>query len=286
LAHIRKWFGRSEPFEGWPAHDGLPQVFKFVDRPTPGKATLITFGLSHELLNSPSGKLREELMCVVLAAQADSALAQRIAIEAAFAQSFRRPILPDYVGSVGDTISSRPRFRAFWASAPRDFGDDFGHVDSDGAPFRIVQIVPLTPGEHDHAQEVGGHQFGHDVEGLTQSLVDLDRPSLFDPVAPDGGYRWAGLIDFDVLSDEERVSAAAISQLLRGDLAKLGFDLEPKLHPGPQSERMWVQLVDVLEDSYVGLLANTPVYLVELSEGQEVSFEARHVLDVLPNRDH
>lgn len=281
--HIKRWFGQTGPFAGWPAQAGLPQVLEFTGHPTDGLTTLMTFGLSHYVLGDSSGQLREELLCVGRSPQVDGALAHRLAVEAALAATKGRAILPDDVGSIGDPIASRPQFREFWACLPHGFGDGFGSVLAVGLPFHLVQVVPLTAGEVDHAQMIGGHQFGHDVEDLWADLVNLDRTSLFAPIRPVDGFRWAGLVDFDASPDEDRVSPDAISRLQGGDLAKLGFDIEPKLHPGPQSERMWVEVTRVDAGGYTGRLANTPAYLLDLAEGRELTFEARHVLDVLPN---
>jgi hypothetical protein len=255
-------------------------VLRLPDRPADGLTTLITFGLSHESLQSHAGPVREELLVTVVSSQADGELAARLGGDASLLQREGRAMLPDDVGQTGEPIGARRDIRAFWATRPIEFGDDFDVVVGTDGPFRIVRLVPLTTGEHDHALSVGGHQFGHDVEPNRADLLDMDRPTLFEAVTVPGGFEWTGLLDFDVEPDDGRVDRAAIERLRPGDIAKLGFVIKAATTPGPTSERMWVEVASVDNGRLVGELTNHPVYLVNLEIGTEIAFEPRHVLDV------
>jgi hypothetical protein len=283
-AHLERYFGTIEHVGGWPPSDGHPMVLSFPDRPAAGLTTLVTFGLSHVRLSSAIGSVREELACSVLTAQADVSLAHRLALEAAFIQQVGQAVLPDAVGRIGESVGPRTSIRAFWACEPDRLGAEFGNVEGTNDTFRIVQVVPLKTGEHDRAQMVGGHQFGHEVSDRWAELTDLDRQPLFEPVGPPGGFHWTGLVDFDAKPADGRVSREAIGRLRRGDLAKLGFMLEPLLDPGPTTERMWVEITNAGPE-LVGRLANDPVYLNEIPIGTEVHFGPQHVFDIRPIRD-
>jgi hypothetical protein len=277
--HLERWFGQEER-DGWPAADGRLMVLRLPDQPADGVTTLITFGLSHEPLNSHAGPVREELLVTVVSSQADDALAARLGADSSILQHDRRAMLPDDVGQTGEPIGERHHVRAFWATRPIEFGDDFDEVVGTDRPFRIVRLVPLTTGEHDHALSVGGHQFGHDVEPYRADLLDMDRPTFFDPVSAPGGFQWSGLLDLDAEPDPDRVERGAIARLRPGDIAKLAFLIQPATTPGPTSERMWVEVASVDGGRLVGELTNQPVYLVDLRIGTEIAFEPRHVLDV------
>jgi len=259
-------------------------VVRYDERPTPGLTTLLTFGLSHEVLDSTAGPLREELIAVVRRDQADGALATRLSEEAARCERDRRAIVPDDISAIGNVLGSRTEFRGFWVTRPHGFGEGFDTVTGADTRFAIAQIVPLTLGEHDRALSVGGHEFGHEVERHWEELVDLDRMSLFERAAAPGGFRWAGLRDFEVDGREDRVHQAQIDRLRPGDIAKLGFLIEPVISPGPVSEQMWVEVDSIDGGRLVGRLANVPTYLLDLPEGTVIEFQPRHVLDVRLDR--
>jgi hypothetical protein len=48
-------------------------------------------------------------------------------------------------------------------------------------------------------------------------------------------------------------------------------------------ERIWVQITERLNGLYIGTLANQPIYM-GLDHGAPITFEPRHVMDVLPEQ--
>lgn len=72
---------------------------------------------------------------------------------------------------------------------------------------------------------------------------------------------------FFIPDDDEKHS------LKVGSFVKLGFETVDR-----GGERMWVEITDILEDgSMIGTLVNTPIF-TNLSWGDKVHFELRHVL--------
>jgi hypothetical protein len=281
--HLEQWFGPGTT-EGWPMAEAGITVLRYEGQPAPDLATLVTIGLSHRPLRSAHGAIREELIVTTRADHADGNLAFRLFQDAMLARQNRQAIVPDEIGSIGEAIRRRADIRTFWASRPHGFDEAFERVEGTGEPFWLVQLVPLIEGEHQHALEVGGHQFGHDIEGQWTELVDLGRESLYEPMAVPGGFHWAGLLDLAAEPDPDRVAGDAIARLRPGDLAKLVFLIEPIVNPGPAGERMWVEVTTSSGDRYVGRLENQPAYLVDLAVGDEIRFDRRHVLDVRPVR--
>jgi hypothetical protein len=277
--HLDEWAGPGERVT-WPSREGGITVVRLEGRPHDGLATLITFGLSHESLVGPDGRVLEELIVTVLEAQADDALAGRLTDEALLIRDRGIAPEPGDIRPIGDGIGSRGRIRSFWITAVHGFAPGFDLVAGADLPIRLVQLVPLTVGEYDHAMAVGGHQFGHDVDPRWDALVDLDRDSLYAPVGVPGGYHWAGLEDLDATRPRDRVAASEIALIRPGDVAKLRFSIEPVGTPGPVVEQMWVVVDSVDGDRLSGRLATEPTYLVELVEGTIIPFERRHVLDV------
>lgn len=45
-------------------------------------------------------------------------------------------------------------------------------------------------------------------------------------------------------------------------------------------ERMWVEVTDVVDDGYVGKLANTPFTIDGLEFGDLVAFGSEHIIDI------
>lgn len=75
---------------------------------------------------------------------------------------------------------------------------------------------------------------------------------------------------FWIPSEEEKNS------LKVKDLAKLGF-----LSKKDGGERMWVEITERNGDSFKGVLRNNPV-LLKLNYDDEVVFESKNIIDVLP----
>lgn len=79
---------------------------------------------------------------------------------------------------------------------------------------------------------------------------------------------------FNIPSLEERQG------LLPGDFAKLVFHLAMEDgHRFPPTERMWVQVNAISGGTYIGSLTNTPIFSSLLEFGDEVHFQACHVID-------
>jgi hypothetical protein len=276
--HLDHWLGPGERIS-WAFDNGI-SVIRYDDRPEPGQATLVTFGLAHAVLSSSLGPIRQELIATVRQPQADGALANRLAYEAELIRNRGRAAEPGEVLLIGEPIGERPLIRGAWAARVHGFEPAFDTVDGADRRFLLVQVVPPTTGEHDRAQSVGGHAFGHDVEPRWSDLLDLDRATLFEPITPPEGFRFVGLADLDVERPADRVEPERIRRLKVGDIAKLRFRLEPVLSNGPIAEQMWVEVDRIQGERYAGRLTNEPQYLVELAPGFELEFERRNVLDV------
>lgn len=68
-----------------------------------------------------------------------------------------------------------------------------------------------------------------------------------------------------------------------GELVKLGFEYGPHADREGEGhvERIWIEVIDQSEDGGArGLLRNSPFRLAELEIGDEVAFEAEHVLSI------
>jgi hypothetical protein len=63
--------------------------------------------------------------------------------------------------------------------------------------------------------------------------------------------------------------------LARGDRVKLLFSFDGGTSPGV--ERMWVEVVDVTAEGYIGRLDNEPRAIADLAPASLVTFEAHHV---------
>lgn len=93
------------------------------------------------------------------------------------------------------------------------------------------------------------------------------------------------LSDAEKLADEfpytfHRPSPEAISRLKPGDEAKLIFRFDSDDPDEPNAERMWVEINEISESIFRGVLDNDPVYIKDLSCGDLVEFEDKHVIQV------
>lgn len=68
---------------------------------------------------------------------------------------------------------------------------------------------------------------------------------------------------------------AEIEGIKEGSLVKLAFQDE-----WFSAERMWVTVTKVDRDKFTGVLDNEPYDIPNLSLGDEVTFEARHIYEV------
>ena len=92
--------------------------------------------------------------------------------------------------------------------------------------------------------------------------------------------RFTGLLDAEVRHRADPWTFSiphsdARTALTIGDTVKLLFGAGAGASQGV--ERMWVEVVDVTADSYVGRLENEPVSISDLEPGAPVRFEPRHV---------
>jgi len=72
-------------------------------------------------------------------------------------------------------------------------------------------------------------------------------------------------------------SLEIIKQLKVGDYAKLEF-LSNSFFSKQKSEKMWVEIKEITEDMYVGELNNEPQLIKKLKMGQEINFNAHHII--------
>ncbi len=76
---------------------------------------------------------------------------------------------------------------------------------------------------------------------------------------------------FEIPTLEERLAVQP------GDYAKVGFECEDQDLGG---ERMWVQVERIEDGQWIGTLANDPMVIPSLRFGDEVRFEAKHIIGI------
>jgi hypothetical protein len=78
----------------------------------------------------------------------------------------------------------------------------------------------------------------------------------------------------------------AIALVLPGEVVKLIFVFDSDDPDAPRAERMWV-LVDKIEDGgrFLGRLDNDPAWIQDLKHGDQVAFEARHIINTQHDSD-
>lgn len=69
-----------------------------------------------------------------------------------------------------------------------------------------------------------------------------------------------------------------------GDLVKLLFEPDSERDGLPRGERMWVQVTQAHDCSYVGTLDNSPQYLTAIKLGDHVTFRPEHILAIWEDR--
>lgn len=76
----------------------------------------------------------------------------------------------------------------------------------------------------------------------------------------------------------ERPSDAEISRLKPGDDVKLGFERIDSPPGEPTTERMWVEVSQLMSDGrFIGKLENQPAFIKDLQIGTTIEFEAAHI---------
>jgi hypothetical protein len=73
-------------------------------------------------------------------------------------------------------------------------------------------------------------------------------------------------------------SGEAILLLRPGNLVKLIFAFQSDNPKAPRAERMWVRIERIESGLFAGKLGNDPRYIEDLKCGDDVEFEARHVI--------
>src|SRR6516165_8811745 len=74
-------------------------------------------------------------------------------------------------------------------------------------------------------------------------------------------------------------SAEAIALCRPGNLVKLIFEFVSADPGAPRAERMWVQIVRVDDGRFSGTLANEPLFITDLKDGDAVEFDSRHIIE-------
>ncbi len=69
-----------------------------------------------------------------------------------------------------------------------------------------------------------------------------------------------------------------------GDLVKLLFEPDGQEDGLPRGERMWVQVTQTHDGSYVGTLDNSPQYLTAIKLGDQIAFRPEHILAIWEDR--
>ncbi len=92
------------------------------------------------------------------------------------------------------------------------------------------------------------------------------------------------LVDAEALAREHKYtffkpSSETISKVQVGENVKLIFRFKSEMADAPEAERMWVIVNKMNPDgSYVGSLDNEPYWIKDLKAGDEVAFQARHII--------
>ncbi len=74
-------------------------------------------------------------------------------------------------------------------------------------------------------------------------------------------------------------SAALLDKLAVGDIVKLMFHCEVENDKGWSAERMWVIITARDGDDFTGTLDNKPYYIPDLTLGDFLQFETRHIMN-------
>jgi len=98
-------------------------------------------------------------------------------------------------------------------------------------------------------------------------------------------YTFIGLRDADFLKRTyptfEMPPELVVENLKPGDLVQLSFLISSNIENSPAAERMWVRVISVVEDSYIGTLDNSPAYIQNLKIGDKITFEKRNIYKVI-----
>jgi hypothetical protein len=104
----------------------------------------------------------------------------------------------------------------------------------------------------------------------------------------DDDARFGGLLDAEIRHRADphsfSIPRSDVRRALeRGDIVKLLFAIGIE---GSAAERMWVEVIEVRQDGYLGRLDNQPQAIVDLALGAEVHFGPQHVAAIFRDSDH
>lgn len=74
-------------------------------------------------------------------------------------------------------------------------------------------------------------------------------------------------------------SKKEIESLKVNDLVKLIF-VEKNDSPETIPERMWVKIIEINKDNFVGILDNKPYYIESVKYGDKIVFKIENIIDI------
>ncbi|MEI0563965.1 DUF2314 domain-containing protein [Brachyspira pulli] len=74
-------------------------------------------------------------------------------------------------------------------------------------------------------------------------------------------------------------SKKEIESLKVNDLVKLIF-VEENDNPETMPERMWVKIIKINKDNFIGILDNYPYYIESVKYGDEIVFKIENIIDI------
>lgn len=92
------------------------------------------------------------------------------------------------------------------------------------------------------------------------------------------------LVDAQKIAEEfpytfYKPSSQLVSQLKPGNQVKLIFEFRSDDPDAPSAERMWVDIEEVSDDGFYGLLDNDPAYIEDLKYKDPIHFNDIHIID-------
>ena len=74
-------------------------------------------------------------------------------------------------------------------------------------------------------------------------------------------------------------SKEAFESLEKGNKAKLKFSFKSDDPEIPSTEKLWVEILLVQNNKFLGQLEDAPKYIQDLKCGEIIEFEERHIID-------
>jgi uncharacterized protein YegJ (DUF2314 family) len=75
-------------------------------------------------------------------------------------------------------------------------------------------------------------------------------------------------------------SKEAIEPLEKGHKAKLIFNLKSDDPKTPSAEQLWVEILLVQDNKFLGQLEDDPKHIQDLKRGEIIEFEEQHIIDI------